>query len=47
MQQLLEVLRIKAETFVLVRDHLTCMLETGVGVEGGREMEQYSADRNL
>jgi len=43
LQQLLEVLRIKAETFVLVWDHLACMLETGVGVEGSREMEQYSA----
>ena len=43
MQQLLEVLRIKAETCVLVCDHLACMLVTGVGVEGGREIEQYSA----
>jgi hypothetical protein len=29
LQQLLEVLRIKAETFVLVWDHLASMLETG------------------
>eukprot|EP00092_Neocalanus_flemingeri_P009879 GFUD01010648.1.p1 GENE.GFUD01010648.1~~GFUD01010648.1.p1 ORF type:complete len:926 (+),score=262.27 GFUD01010648.1:182-2959(+) len=42
LQQLLEVLRIKAKTFVLVWDHLACMMEDGVGVEGGRVMDQYS-----
>jgi len=36
LQQLLEVLRIKAETFVMVWDHLACMLESGV-VEANAE----------
>jgi len=38
LQQLLEVLRIKAQTFVLVWDHLACMLESGVVA---RNEEQY------
>lgn len=39
LQQLLEVLRIKAETFVLVWDHLASMLETGEMV---KDTEQFS-----
>ena len=44
LQQLLEVLRIKAQTFVLVWDDLMGMLEKGVGV---RNEEHYLSGKDM